>query len=162
MRIAVIGIGQDLRGDDAAGLEIVRRWQREYAETASLPEIQVQATDTSGLALLDLFDGMDAAVLVDAVRSQAEPGTLHRLDPDQLSSATLDSQSSHGWGVAEALQLSCTLEPSLKERRLRLVGIEAGQTLMGSDLSPSVQACLPLAARAVQEEVLTLMSGRSV
>ncbi len=159
MKIAVIGIGQDFRGDDAAGLEVVRRWQQEYTETASLPEIQVQATDNSGLALLDYFDGMDAAVLVDAVRSQVEPGTLHRLDPDQISSVMPDTQSSHGWGVAETLRLCRSLAPSLKKMRLRLVGVEASRVDYGMGLSRSVQQALPRACRALQDEVLAFLSN---
>lgn len=159
MKIAVIGIGQDFRGDDAAGLEVVRRWQQEYTETASLPEIRVQATDTSGLALLDYFDGMDAVILVDAVRSQVEPGTLHRLDPDQLSSVMPDTQSSHGWGVAETLRLCRSLAPSLNKMRLRLVGIEASQVDYGKGLSHSVQQALPLACCALQDEVLAFLSN---
>ncbi len=37
MKIAVIGIGQSLRGDDAAGLEAVRQWQEKYPKTAKPP-----------------------------------------------------------------------------------------------------------------------------
>ena len=49
-RVAVIGIGQSLRGDDAAGLEAVRRWEEKFHETANRLEIRVEASELPGLA----------------------------------------------------------------------------------------------------------------
>ena len=78
-KVAVIGIGQSLRGDDAAGLEAIRQWQEKFPETASRPEVRVEASELPGFALLDMLEDVDAAILVDAVQSSAQPGTIHRL-----------------------------------------------------------------------------------
>ncbi len=157
MRLVVIGVGQGLRGDDAAGQEVVRLWQQAYPETAARPGVRVESTDRSGLALLDLLDGVDAAVLVDAVRSSSQPGTLHRLDPDQLSLTLSDSGSSHGWGLAGTLKLIRSLGTSRTIMPIRLVGIEAAQADFGAGLSAPVQQALPLACQALQDEVLSFL-----
>ena len=158
MKIAVIGIGQSLRGDDAAGLDAIRQWQEEYPETASRPEIHVEASELPGLALIDLLKDTDAAVLVDAVKSSAKPGTIHRLKADDLSAFTPDAHSAHGWGVAETLQLGCQLYPALKNLPVRLVGIEAGQVAVGSGLSPTVSQAMPAVCEAIENEVQTLLN----
>ncbi|MCK7527480.1 MAG: hypothetical protein MZV64_62685 [Ignavibacteriales bacterium] len=59
-KVAVIGIGQSLRGDDAAGLEAVRQWREKFPETASRLEVQVEAGELPGLALLDVLNDVDA------------------------------------------------------------------------------------------------------
>lgn len=159
MKIAVIGIGQSLRGDDAAGLETVRRWQEEYPETAARPEVQIEASELPGLALLDLLEDVDAAVLVDAVQSLKKPGRLHQLGPNELSAFAPDSQSAHGWGVAETLQLGRRLNPALNEIPIRIIGIEAEQILMGSGLSQAVNEAIPSACRAVEQEVNRFLSN---
>ena len=159
MRIAVIGIGQSLRGDDAVGLEAVRQWQEKYPETSSLPELQVDLQETPGLALLDLLDGSEAAVLIDAVKSSAVPGTLHRLGLEQLSSFATDSKSAHGWGVAETLQLDRLLNPSRQNIPVRLIGVEAEQLQMGRGLSDRVEKVLPQVCEAIQKEVQTLLKA---
>src|SRR5512142_1104173 len=105
MKVTVIGIGQSMRGDDAAGLEAVRRWQLGYPATATRPGVQVQYAELPGLALLDMLEGFDAAVLVDALQSAAPAGTVHRLALDELDSFSNGAKSAHGWGVAETLQL---------------------------------------------------------
>jgi len=157
MKIAVIGIGQSLRGDDAAGLDAVHRWQKEYPETANRPEVHAEASELPGLALIDLLNDMDAAVIVDAVKSSARPGTIHRLSADDLSAFTPDAQSAHGWGVAETLQLGRKLDPTLEKLPIRLVGIEAEQMAMGTGLSQNVAEAIPALCRTIEDEVQTFL-----
>ncbi|HEX7541063.1 MAG TPA: hydrogenase maturation protease, partial [Anaerolineales bacterium] len=77
MNILILGIGQSLRGDDAAGLEAVRLWQAQHPDSAA--QVQVELYELPGLAMLDLLEGMDAAILVDAVQTSAPAGTVIRL-----------------------------------------------------------------------------------
>ncbi len=157
VRIAVIGIGQSLRGDDAAGLDAVRQWQEKYPETASRSEVRVDASELPGLALIDLLDDTDAAVIVDAVQSSAKPGTIHRISPDELSAFTPDAQSAHGWGVAETLQLGRELYPTLKKLPIRLIGIEAEQVSMGAGLSQNVAQAMRELCCTIEDEVQTFL-----
>jgi len=148
-KITIIGIGQSFRGDDAVGLEAIRRWREEFDETASRSEVQVEVCELPGLGLLDLFEGADSVLLVDAVQSGARVGTIHRIGPEELAAFSADSNSAHGWGVAETLslaqQLGLTLPP------IHLIGIEAGQMDLGAGLSPEVEAALTAACLLIEE-----------
>ncbi len=157
LKIAVIGIGQSLRGDDAAGLATVRRWQENNPQTANRQNVRVELSELPGLGLLDLLEGAQAAILVDAVRSGATPGTIHRLRLEELSAFSAGSKTSHGWGVAETLELERLLNPDRKRIAIRLIGIEAGQIQISNELSPAVLAALPSACEAVQEEIGRLL-----
>jgi len=163
-RIIVIGIGQSLRGDDAAGPRAVCLWQKSFPETAALPEVRVETLELPGLVLLDFLDGMEAAILVDAIQGSASPGRLHRLHIGDALSFTPDARSAHGWGVAETLQLGRVLYPSLSKCRLVMIGLEGKDFAMGAGLSPEVEAALPEAAEAIQREVGALLDapGRNV
>ncbi len=154
-RVAVIGIGQSLRGDDAAGLEAVRQWREKFPETAGRSEVQIEASELPGLALLDMLNNVDAAVLVDAVQSSAEAGTIHRLSEEELSSFTSDSKSAHGWGVAETLRLRSQLTDA--RTNIRIIGIEAEQTTNGAGLSKAVDDAMPKVCEALEEEVTNLL-----
>jgi hydrogenase maturation protease len=155
MNILVLGLGQSLRGDDAAGLEAIRLWQAEYPQTAR--EVKAEYSELPGLGLLDWLDGMQAAVLVDALYAPAAPGTLYRLSPDELAAFTTDTQSAHGWGVAETLQMGLSLHPGLADCRIILIGIVGFQFDLGSGLSPAVQAALTPAAALIEKEVQGLL-----
>ena len=153
--IAVIGVGQSLRGDDAAGLEAVRLWQEKYPQSAA--RVRVELSELPGLGLLELLDGMEAAILVDAVASDAIPGSLIRLGPDELASFTPDARSAHGWGVAETLQLGRSLDPERTQCRVTLLGIVGRDFTLGAGLSPEVQKALAGAAESIEQETLNLL-----
>jgi hydrogenase maturation protease len=104
--VAVIGIGNALRGDDAAGLEIARRLRR-----SELPAgVSVHEHEGEGMTLLELWDAADVALVVDTVRSGTSPGTIHRIDVSSTPvPSSLQRTSSHTIGVAEAIELARTL-----------------------------------------------------
>jgi len=155
MRIAVIGIGQSLRGDDAVGLEAVRQWQEKFPETANRPEVRVDASELPGLGLLDMLEDVDAAILIDAVQSSASPGTVHRLTENNLAAFTSDAKSAHGWGVAETLGMGRLLGKA--NIPIRLIGIEAEQMELGADMSRVVQDCIPSVCEIIQEEITSII-----
>ena len=104
--------------------------------------------------VLDLLDGADVVVLVDAVRTSGggrQPGELVRAEagPSGLPAAIGSSLSSHGFGVADAVALAATLG---RMPRVVFLGIEAAGVTTGQGLSPEVEATLPqLVARIVTE-----------
>ena len=154
-RVAVIGIGQSLRGDDAVGLEAIRQWQEKFPETANKPGLQVEASELPGLALIDLLNDVDAAILVDAIQSSAKPGTIHRLSEGELASFTSDSKSAHGWGVAETLQMRSLLTDT--KVNIRIIGIEAEQMELGAGLSNAVENALPTLCEVIEEEIHAIL-----
>jgi len=156
MNILVLGIGQSLRGDDAAGLEAVRMWQGTYPQTAG--QVRVEVSELPGLGLLDLLTGADAAILVDAVQTASPAGTVIRVGPEELASFTPDSQSAHGWGVAETLQLGRSLYPDLMQVRVTLIGIVGQDFGVGAAISPEVQKALTGAIGQIEAEVQKLLA----
>ena len=78
-RILVAGIGNIFLGDDAFGVEVVRRLARR-----ALPDyVRVADYGIRGLDLAyALLDDYDTAILVDAAARGEEPGTLYVLEPE--------------------------------------------------------------------------------
>ena len=156
MKLLVLGIGQSLRGDDVAGLETVRLWQEKYPKTAE--RVAVELSELPGLVLLDLLEGKDAAILVDAVRSPESAGKIIRLGSNELASFMTDARFAHGWGVAETLHLGRAIEPSLKNCRITLLGIVGKDFSMGAGLSPQVNKVLDEAAELIEWELQNYIS----
>lgn len=159
MPVAVVGIGQSMRGDDAAGLEAVRLWQSDHPETARRMDVRVGSVEGSGLELIELLQGMDAAVLVDAVSSDAPAGTMHRLSLEALSRLSRDSAAAHGWGIRDVLRLAAVLQPEIGHREIRLLGVESAQIGMGERMSKAVRAALPALSEAIEQEVTSLLKA---
>jgi len=149
--IKIIGIGQSLRGDDAAGLAAVRLWQEKYQVNIERPYLQVELAELPGIGLLSLLEGTRTVILVDAVHGNAKAGTIYVLSNDQIEAFTDAAGSAHGWGVAETLSIGQRLIPSSMPEKLLLIGIEAGDLSLGETLSPEVELVLPEVANLIEQ-----------
>jgi len=148
--ILVAGIGNIFMGDDAFGVEVVRRMR-----SRPLPaEVEVVDFGIRGLALTyALLDRYDAAVLVDTAPRGGAPGTLYVIEPEAAGLPALpafhDLDPAHVLQTVRAMNGRC--------RRILLVGCEPesfGDELDGRmGLSPPVAAAVDRA----MEKVVSLL-----
>ncbi len=102
----------------------------------------VREFDGEAIGLLDLWEGCPAVVIVDAVRSGATGGTLHRFDASTVPvPATFRHSSSHTIGVAEAIELARGL--GRLPAQVLLFGIEGAAFDASATVSPEVASALP-------------------
>ncbi len=143
--VLLIGIGNELRGDDAVGRLISRRFR-------GMPGVQVMEKNGEGMDLMNAWTGAQAVILVDAVVSGSPPGTLHRFDAAEGSiPAELFHCSTHTISVAEAVELARVL--GTLPARLALYGVEGKSFTPGSALSPEVAERLETVVEEIQREV---------
>lgn len=137
-RPLLIGVGTAYAGDDAAGLAVAERTRGPFDVALA-----------SGVAadLVARMEGRDDVLIVDACRSGAAPGMVHRLEVgrDPLP-GWLAGVSSHGMGVAEAVGLAKAL--GILPERCRIWAIEGANFALGADMHPAVEAAV---ARCVDE-----------
>lgn len=148
-RVRIVGCGNPGAGDDAAGLLAVDR-----ARALVPPDVEVVTAPTA-LHVLDLLDGAETVLLVDAMRTTGggrHPGAVVRAEsgPDGFPVALRSSLSSHGLGLAEAVGLAAALGPV---PRVVFLGVEVGDVRAGRGLSPAVDAALPALVEAIVREV---------
>ena len=94
-------------------------------------KVEVMALDRPGPRLIEHMRGANTVILVDAVKSGAVPGTLHRLEGRALNGLVMHHTSIHGFGLAETLALADRmgeLPPHLK-----FVGLEVGHEAPSPD-----------------------------
>ena len=146
--VLVLGVGQRDRGDDAVGPAVAER-----AMELVPPEVTVMKR-VEPAELIDAWAGAGLVVVTDAVRSGQPPGTVHVLHAchGPLPVRT-GAGGTHDLGLAEMIELGRALQRLPAE--LVIVGVEAQQFGLGEPMSPQVEACVELAARAVAEVVRT-------
>jgi hydrogenase maturation protease len=145
--LLVLGLGNVLLEDDGVGGAAVSLL-RERFDTP--PGAQVLDGGTLGLSLLPYLDMADAVILVDAVCADAAPGSLVRLDGDEVPPAVATRLSPHQVGVADLLDGARWLDryPS----RVVLLGLVPASMDLAVGLSLQVRASLPaLVDRIVRE-----------
>ena len=124
----VIGYGNPDRGDDAAGIVAAER----------LRALGFQTVICTGdaLQLVEFWRGADDVILIDAVITGSPAGALHQWDAHQSLPAGTSPTSTHGLGLAEAIELARNLH--LLPARLCVHGIEGRCFDSGAKISPQV------------------------
>jgi hydrogenase maturation protease len=147
MRGVMIGIGNPDRGDDMAGRAVARRLR------GTVPaDVEIVEHDGEPAALIARLDGVAAAFLVDACASGAPAGTIHRIDlHDKPLPPAPPALSSHGLGLAEALELARAL--GQLPPHCVVYAIEGRRFETGADLSPPVVQAIGTVARRLRAEL---------
>ncbi len=104
-KIVVLGVGNILLKDEGVGVRVAEELQQRYV----FPE-QVSVIDggTQGLWLIPTIQETDHLIVIDAVLGGGEPGTIYRLERDDLPRGLRAKQSAHDSDLVEALNL-CNL-----------------------------------------------------
>lgn len=159
--MVVIGVGNSMRHDDGAGLEVVRRVRAvaNAAQTAVRAGIAVREYEGETLGLLEQWEGARAAVLVDAIRSGVPAGTVDRVDASYapIPVSLRGSSSTHAVGVGEAIELARAL--GRLPARVVVYGVHGLRFDAGSGLSEEVREVIPRLADAVLREACALAAG---
>ncbi|HIH88284.1 TPA: hydrogenase maturation protease [Candidatus Bathyarchaeota archaeon] len=126
MRTLIIGVGNLLRTDDGAGIHVINRLN------ALHPEIETVDAAMGSIEIIEAMRGYDTVIIVDAIETTAEPGTIYRVNltgGEQPPTIT----HSHGTDLPTILQLGRQLYPDEMPREIILLAIEAGDTTTISD-----------------------------
>jgi hydrogenase maturation protease len=142
-RVRIIGIGQDLAGDDGVGLQVIAALK----EQPSVPGIELyELRDPT--SLIELLDNADSAIVIDALVGRPA-GSIHVFDLESLSLEPPSGWSSHGIGVAQALALAhAVLADPPRELKIVAIGIDSPRR-HSTGLSALVAAAVPLAVDLV-------------
>lgn len=99
-RAVVLGLGNVLCGDDGLGVVAVERLRARFAWPE---EVALVDGGTRGLALLSILEAADQVWILDAVRADGAPGSLVRIDGEEVEPALRERLSPHQIGVADLL-----------------------------------------------------------
>ncbi len=139
----IIGCGNRHRGDDAAGLLA--------AERLRALGIPAEVCNGESAELIAAWAGLDDVILIDAVMTGVPAGTIHVWNANDLPTFATSNTSTHGFGVAEAIELARAL--GRLPAQLRIYAIEGSRFDVGSEVSVEV-------ARGVEEVVKRIQSER--
>ena len=143
-RVAVIGIGSELNGDDFAGIALARELGRRVDGQSHLLVVDAGPAPENTSGLLRRF-GPDLVLLVDAAQMDDPPGSARWLDWQDTAglSASTHTLPLHLFAGYLTAELGC---------HVVLIGIQPTHNGVGEALSPAVK-------QAVQDIALDLSSA---
>jgi hydrogenase maturation protease len=135
-------------GDDGLGVALVEMLRSRWSEE---PGLSFLDGGTWGMQLMPDLEEADRLLLLDVIRSGRPPGTLVRLDRDQLPRHLHHKLSPHQIDLGEVLAL-LELRGTFPEDAVAM-GIEPARVELGEGLSPVVAGAVPALIDAATEQL---------
>ena len=147
MATLVLGLGNTIMTDDGFGVNVVEALSSRFLLRGPVTLLD---GGTLGLDLLPRLEGIEQLLIVDALAMQAPPGTVFRLEGEEVPRAFANKLSVHQMGVQDLLSLA-ELQGHLP-RELVVWGVQPESIDMGTELTPTVAAAVePVLAGVIEE-----------
>ena len=135
--LLVLGLGNLLMNDDAAGLHAVYALQERYSNS---DHFLILDGGTLGLDLLGYLEWADKLLILDAIDINAEPGAVALIEGDDIDTIFETKLSPHQMGLKDLLAAAELNDDRPGE--ITLLGIQAKSINMEMQLTPQVQVGL--------------------
>ncbi len=162
LKILIAGVGNELRQDDAFGVLLAQKLQKEATFPSS---VKVMEIGSGGIHLVQqLFDQYDVLILLDIVKWGGPAGTIHfkevevkdiaNLPPDERNEFLADM---HYINPLKALMMAKAM--NVLPKQVLFLGCESEEhEEIGVGVSAAVEAALPVAYNIIKDWVLNTMS----
>jgi hydrogenase maturation protease len=136
-KILVLALGNDIMGDDAAGLIASRELKNIFED-----KIDVFELASAGFALIDILEGYEKVLILDSVPAETgSAGKIKELTKDSFSNHI--SWSPHYAGLPEMIALAKKLEINFPEE-IRIIVMEIEKSdIIREGLNPEIQEQIP-------------------
>ena len=160
--ILVAGIGNIFLGDDAFGVEVVRRlMNRGFPAEVCVKDFGIRGLDLA----YALQDGYETTILIDAYPHGQTPGTVSVVEPDtkELANSSGNFVEPHSMHPLNVLRMASAMNGSLN--RVLLVGCEPAY--LGGDegymgLSEQVEAAVHEAVLATEALIQRILKSEAI
>ncbi|MBN1190223.1 MAG: hydrogenase maturation protease [Dehalococcoidales bacterium] len=148
MKTIILGLGNPLFCDDAAGLLTAREIKRRIRSE----QITIGETSAAGPDIPDIIAGYDKAIIIDAVKTaDGKPGQIYRIDVSRQSPGK--GSSAHNTDFLTSILLAGRLGLALPHE-ITVFGIEAENiTVLSDECTPQVKAAIPVCTEMVIAEL---------
>lgn len=148
MSILVLGVGNILLTDEGIGVRVVEALEQRYQIPA---EVEVMDGGTAGMELLASIANREHLILIDAVNTGAAPGTLVKLQDEEVPALFKNKISPHQLGISDLLGV-LTVTGEMPEK-MTLFGVVPFSLDTSTELSEPMQ---PLLEQLLQNTVAEL------
>jgi len=148
--VIVIGIGNPNFKDDGVGLRVVEELEKKgIKDTVKYLNID--------LKVIDSMRGYKKAIIVDAMKTGAEPGTIVEFN-GRTTWKNVYASGTHSMSIFEVIRIGYEVFPEEMPDEVKIIGIEGEEVLsLGMELTPSVEKVIP----EVVEKILNEMQEHS-
>ncbi len=139
MRAVVLGIGNTILTDEAAGVRAVELLEQRY----QIPDdVLVIDGGTSGMEMIEDLSDLDFLIVIDVVKTGAAPGTVVKIAGDEIPVFFRRKLSPHQIALPDVLASLELLDAMPKE--IVVLGVEPISLELGMEMTPTIAEQVPV------------------
>ena len=143
----ILGIGNILLRDEGIGPHVIDK-----LKGIKLPDyVELLDGGTGGADLLDFICNRQKLIVVDAIQTDIEPGSIMRLTTDDLAADSRQSISLHEFGLLETLTMAKQLD--CEPREVIIIGVKPKNITPGVEISDEVSSVVPNILESILDEL---------
>lgn len=148
--MAVVAVGNPIMGDDGIGAQVVETLEASTVSERS--DVTLANGGTTAFFALEAMSGCDRAIVVDAISTGAEPGTIHTFRyVDGAFADDVPEMTMHDFSFAEALQAGRDAYEIPEE--VLIFGVEPKRIEMSMELSEPIEQTVPDLVDLIHDEL---------
>ena len=154
MKTLVLGLGNELYGDDAVGIHVIRKLREEFEKpekTAEwLEDVELEECSLSGLALLEVIVDYKKLVIIDTIKKEKPlTGKIHLLEKKDLRH--IPGPSPYYVSIPQSIELGKKLGLKVPSK-IKIIAVEAkNQYNLGEGLTEEMAKAIPAIVRDVKK-----------
>ena len=150
-KIAVLGVGSDLRADDVAGMLVAEKLHKRCTKNGSNPLLEVFLGATAPENLTGEIKRFSPShlIIVDAADTGAEPGTINVIPPENVAGISFSTHQM-------PLKLMVDYLNQSFECKIMIIGIQPGVLKFGQSPSKEVLKSVAQVTAALESVVSSL------
>ena len=145
MQTLVLGIGNELLGDEGVGVHAARLLREEGLS----PKTKILEVGTAILDALPDLEQADRVIILDAMKDDQPPGTVYKISLDHCSGTTCIA-GMHGFDIFRVMALAGRSTPP----PVMVFGVEPLEIGWSLELSTPVTESIPHLLDAVRAELI--------
>jgi hydrogenase maturation protease len=148
MNAVVLGIGNTILRDEAAGVRTVEALEKAFQMPANVLVID---GGTSGMEMIEDLSNVDLLIVIDVVKTGAPPGTVVKIAGADIPVFFRNKLSPHQIGLPDVLASLELLDTIPKE--IVVLGVEPISLELGMEMTPTVAATIPQLLQLAVDEL---------
>ena len=146
-KVAVLGVGSDLRGDDIAGLLTAQQIEKAITKKNTAPEVRIFFGDTAPENLTGQIKEFQPThlIIIDAAELNKKPGQIEIMEPETIGGATFCTHS---------LPLNVIISYLLKSFKFEAIVIGIQPKTLTFGVKPTKE--VTTSAKSLSKEIISL------
>lgn len=132
--IAIVGVGNEIRGDDGIGPYIINILinSKIFHDDQN---IELYNLEQDAFAIIDIIDSFNLIIIIDCAMISKKPGSISVFDFNDIKNNQKNFRSVHGFSIIDTIKIAHVMN---NKKEIKIIGIQPESIEISDSISPII------------------------